>query len=137
MKSFLVLFIMVLSVCSAKAQPTEFYELYFEGNSLLVKAQYTKAIENYNKALKLFEADYIYFNRGNAYMGKRDYENALKDFNKTLSMNKDYIEAYCQRGLVKVQLKDKTCCDDLKKAAKLNSPEAVIAIEKVCQKQKK
>ena len=102
----------------------------------MVKGQYVKAIECYNKALKLSQPDYVYFNRGNAYFGKKDYIAAMADYNKALQMNKSYTEAYCQRGLVKSYLGDKTCCDDLKKAIKLDSPDAKEAYEKNCKKKK-
>ena len=134
-KIFFFLFIL----CNAsflKAQSNEFYNLYFDGNALLVKGQYVKAIDCYNKALKLSQPDYVFFNRGNAYFGKKDYTAAMADYNKALQMNKSYTEAYCQRGLVKSYLGDKTCCDDLKKAIKLYSPDAKEAYEKNCKKNK-
>jgi tetratricopeptide (TPR) repeat protein len=132
------IFIIALLICSklSLAQSNDFYSMYFEANSLLVKGQYVKAIENYNKALKLSEKDYLYFNRGNAYFGKKDYPNAMLDYDKALLMNKGYTEAYCQRGLVKSIIGDKTCCDDLKKAIKLDSPDAKSAFDKNCVKKK-
>lgn len=118
----------------SEAQPTQFYNLYFEGNSLLVKGQFAKAIECYNKALKLFEADYVYFNRGNAYYELKDYAKALNDYNKTLILNKGYMEAYCQRGLLKLKTSDQTACDDLKKALKGDLQDARNAYETSCKK---
>jgi len=136
MKKIILLFILIATTWHIKAQSNDFYNLYFDGNALLVKGQYNKAIESYNKALKLSQPDYVYFNRGNAYFGKKDYTAAMADYNKAIQMNKSYTEAYCQRGLVKSYIGDKTCCDDLKKAMKLDSPDAKEAYEKNCKKQK-
>lgn len=136
MKSIFTLLVIALFAINCSAQSTEFYNLYFEGNALLVKAQYSKAIESYNKALKISQPDYVYFNRGNALFGLKSYKEALEDYNKAIQMNKDYTEAYCQRGLVKSILNDPTSCDDLKKAIKLDSPDAQDAYNSKCKKKK-
>jgi tetratricopeptide (TPR) repeat protein len=135
MKKYLIFFTLILAfVVRSNAQPTQFYNLYFEGNSLLVKGQFAKAIECYNKALKLFEADYVYFNRGNAFYELKDYTKALADYNKTLILNKGYMEAYCQRGLLKLKTSDQTACDDLKKAIKGDLQDARNAYDGSCKK---
>jgi|688.fasta_scaffold109252_2 tetratricopeptide (TPR) repeat protein len=135
MKKYLGLLLLFIGLSlQVNAQPTQFYNLYFEGNSLLVKGQFAKAIECYNKALKLFEADYVYFNRGNAFYEMKDYKNALADYNKTLVLNKGYMEAYCQRGLLKLKTSDQTACDDLKKALKGDLQDARNAYENSCKK---
>lgn len=136
MKNIIFISLLILFAAKSKAQSNEFYNLYFDGNALLVKGQYVKALEAYNKALKLAQPDYVYFNRGNAYFGKKDYTAAMADYNKAIQMNKNYTEAFCQRGLVKSYLGDKTCCDDLKKAIKMDSPDAQEAYEKHCKKKK-
>lgn len=135
MKKYIVLFSLILAFSlKGNSQPASFYNLYFEGNSLLVKGQFAKAVESYNKALKLFEADYVYFNRGNAYYEMKDYAKALADYNKTLILNKGYMEAYCQRGLLKLKTSDQTACDDLKKALKGDLQDARNAYETSCKK---
>jgi tetratricopeptide (TPR) repeat protein len=136
MKKIFLFGILFILTQGLKAQSNDFYNLYFDGNALLVKGQYVKAIECYNKALKMAQPDYVFFNRGNAYFGKKDYTAAMADYNKAIQMNKSYTEAYCQRGLVKSYLGDKTCCDDLKKAIKMDSPDAQEAYEKNCKKKK-
>lgn len=115
------------------SQDTDFYNLYFEGNALLSKGQNDKAIEKYNQALKLFPADYVYFNRGNAYFRKKDLPNALLDYTITIKINGNYAEAYFQRGLLKTGNGDKTGCDDLKKADKLDLEGAKEAFKKNCK----
>ena len=131
-KLFLLLLISGFSKCCF-SQDGDFYNLYFAGNALLSKGQFDQAITKYGEALKLFKADYVYFNLGNAYVGKKDYSSALDDYTKTLELNKGYAEAYCQRGLVKIALSDNTACDDLKKAAKLDLEEAKTIFKKNCK----
>ncbi len=131
-KMLLFLFICCFSKL-AFSQTGDFYNHYFEGNALLVKGQWDKAIEKYTAASKLFEAAYVYYNRGNAYLGKKDYANAMLDFNRALKMNERYAEAYCQRGLVKLATSDNTACDDFKRAVKLELEEAKDIVKKNCK----
>ena len=70
MKKIILLGFLIILTLQIKAQSNDFYNLYFDGNALLVKGQYVKAIECYNKALKLAQPDYVYFNRGNAIRNK-------------------------------------------------------------------
>lgn len=131
-KLFLLIFISVLSVNSF-SQDTDFYNTYFEGNALLSKGQYDKAIEKYNAALKLFPADYVFFNRGNANYKKGDLPNALLDYTITIKMRADYAEAYFQRAMIKSSTGDKTNCDDFKKAVKLELEGSKEAFRKYCK----
>ncbi len=131
-KTFILLLISGFSKC-CMAQNVDFYNLYFEGNALVVKGQYDKAIDKYNQALKLFPAAYVFYNRGNAHYGKKDYPNALLDYTITLKMNSGYAEAYYQRGLIKSTTGDKTCCDDFKKAVKLELADATDTFKKNCK----
>jgi tetratricopeptide (TPR) repeat protein len=133
MKKLLFLLFIVSLSKNCLSQDGDFYNLYFAGNALLAKGQHDKAIEKYNAAIKLFSADYVFFNRGNAYYAKKDYTNALLDYSKTLKMNDGYAEAYFQRGLTKSAVGDKTGCDDLKKADKLKLDGAEAAFKKFCK----
>ena len=130
-------FFSLISDGNLLAQTGDFYNVYLDANTLFAKGQFDKAINLYNQALKLHQADYVYFNRGNCFFGKKDFKNALSDYNKTLSMNKEYYEAFCQRGLLKLQTGDVSACDDLKRAARENLKDASKAVELNCKKQKK
>lgn len=134
MKRITLLLILFCLAKTSFSQTADFYNLYFEGNALLVKGQYDKAIVKYNQALKLFDADYVYYNRGNAYYGKKDYTNAKLDYDKTIKLNDRYAEAYYQRALVKKDTGDVTYCDDFKKAAKFELDGADAASKKFCGK---
>ena len=133
-RNFWVTLLVLTAMSKSYAQNAKFYKLYFDGNSALVKGQSDKAIDCYNQALKIFQADYVFFNRGNAYFDKKDWKNAMADYDKTISLNKTYAEAYCQRGFVKIQVSDPGACDDFKKAIKGDSEDAKSAFEKYCKK---
>jgi tetratricopeptide (TPR) repeat protein len=133
MKTFLSIFLFASLSSFCFSQDADFYNLYFEGNALLSKGQYDKSIDKYNQALKVFKADYVYFNRGNAYFGKKDYPNALTDYTQTITMNKEYAEAYCQRGILKGTTGDKTGCEDLKKAIRLELETAKTYLKQYCR----
>lgn len=133
MKKLLLLSIIVAFTQNCFSQDTDFYNTYFEGNALLSKGQYDKAIEKYNEAIKLFPADYVYFNRGNANYKKGDMKNAMLDYSITIKMKDSYAEAYFQRALVKNSTGDATSCDDFKKAVKLELDGAKEAYKKHCK----
>ena len=133
MKKIFLLFVLVAFTQNCFSQDTDFYNTYFEGNALLSKGQYDKAVEKYNEAIKLFPADYVYFNRGNANFKKGDLKNAMLDYSITIKMSDSYAEAYFQRGLVKTSTGDKTNCDDFKKAVKLELDGAKEAFKKNCK----
>lgn len=133
MKQLLLLILLSFFSKFCFSQDNAFYNLYFEGNAFLAKGQFDLAIEKYNKAIKIFEAPYAYYNRANAYYGKKDLAKALLDYSKTITLNPSYAEAYLQRGLVKTEKGDKTGCDDLKKAVKLDMPDARETFKKLCK----
>ncbi len=64
------------------------------------KEDYDRAIDDYNKALKInpLFAD-AYNNRGLAWNNKGDYDRAIADYNKALEINPRDAEAYNNRGL--------------------------------------
>ncbi len=133
MKKLLLLLFFIGLFKISFSQDTDFYNMYFEGNALLSKGQYDKAIEKYNEAIKSFPADYVYFNRGNANYKKGDMKNALLDYSITIKMKDSYAEAYFQRALVKNSTGDATGCDDFKKAIKLELDGAKEAFRKYCK----
>ena len=57
----------------------------------------------------------------------------MLDYTITIKMRADYAEAYFQRALVKNSTGDKTCCDDFKKAVKLELDGSKEALRKYCK----
>ena len=63
------------------------------------KGAYDRAIEDFNKAIALNQADATaYSNRGNAYRDKGEPDRAIEDYNKAIELNPNYAVAYNNRG---------------------------------------
>ena len=65
------------------------------------KKDYSKAINNFTKAIELKEdfAD-AYYHRGQAYAKESKYEDAIDDFSKAIEIDPEFKDAYFQRGNV-------------------------------------
>ena len=62
--------------------------------------RYDKAIEHFNKAIKLNpRLRLAYINRGVLYARKREYDRAIEDFNKAIELDSSETLAYFNRGL--------------------------------------
>ena len=67
------------------------------------------------------------------YMG--NFSDAMQDFYEVLSQRPEYADAYVNRGLLKLKTKNiNGACEDWKRAAALNSIEAMNLIGIYCQK---
>ena len=64
------------------------------------QGNYDKAIECFNKAIKL-RPNYVYAynNRGLAYMDRKKFERAIQDYDKAIELKPDYAKAHNNRGL--------------------------------------
>ena len=61
-------------------------------------------------------------------------EDALKAYGIAIQVDKDFGQAYLNRGLLKIGLdRTKQACEDFKLAAALNYPGAVENLEKYCK----
>jgi tetratricopeptide (TPR) repeat protein len=95
----MLFFVVILASASFLNSPGQSYldqgiRNYEAGNN-------TKALENYNQALKLDpKLDRAYFNRGLVYQDLEDNEKALEAYNQYLKLNPNYARAYNNRGIV-------------------------------------
>lgn len=110
---------------------------YNQGNSYNQIGNYHRAIENFNRTLRLNPKNAkAYVKRGIAHYelaqhskdSNRGYKTALKDFNEALKLNPQDAEAYLNRGIVRYKITQHSkefnsdyweAVEDLKKAAKL------------------
>lgn len=76
-------------------------ELYaWRGNAWHNKMEYSKAIIDYNKAIKNNPNNAeLYVWRGNAWYNKMEYDKAIEDYTKAIELNPDSEDAYYNRGL--------------------------------------
>ncbi|MFP4555750.1 MAG: tetratricopeptide repeat protein [Bacteroidales bacterium] len=66
-----------------------------------LRGQYRRAIEDFNRALKLSDERFehqIYVNRGISYMQDERYEDAIQDFSQALSINPRHSTSLSQRA---------------------------------------
>lgn len=74
-----------------------------------------------------------YIKRGLSKISLKDYEGAIADFTKCMDFAPNNMWLYYYRGLAKIESGQKdNGCQDLKKAADFNSPNAKEAIKKYC-----
>ncbi len=76
------------------------------GNAYSNKGLYSKAIQDFDKAISL-NPEYApaYNGRGVVYVHEKLYDEAIQDFSKTISLNPDDALAYNNRGFAYVQIK--------------------------------
>lgn len=81
-----------------------------------------KAIQDYNKAIRLNPKEFIfYYNRGSAYHDKGDLEKAIVNYDEAIRLNPKFVGAYLDRGLAyKKKGKLKKAIEDFNEAIMLN-----------------
>lgn len=107
---FMVLFMAFAVTVNTFAQ-TDLAQQYFEeGNEFAKAEKYEKAIEFYNKSLKVVKKDKglktkIQYNIGVSYYQLKQFKKAEKSFDKAIKINKDYVQAIYSLGLTQIELK--------------------------------
>ncbi|MBO7396595.1 MAG: tetratricopeptide repeat protein [Bacteroidales bacterium] len=98
---------------------------------------YSEALEDMEAAARILPSfPYIQFNLGNLYVLSSRYVEALSGYDKALELYPYLAEAYFNRALVLIYLKDKEKgCIDLSKAGELGIEEAYPAITRYCVKE--
>jgi lipoprotein NlpI len=72
---------------------------YNRGNAYEAKAQYDRAIEDFDQAIRL-DPRYApaFYNRGNAYQANAEYDRAIEDYDQAIRLNPKYTFAFYNRG---------------------------------------
>jgi len=109
-----------------------------------VKSEILKSTEDYFdynliitdllKAKKL-SPDFIFcdYNVGNTYLKMREYKNAIEYYNKVIAADSEFKEAYYNRGLTYIYLKEnENGCMDMSKAGELGIESAYQVIGRFC-----
>ena len=96
---------------------------YNIGNSKLKSNKYIEAIEEYSKAIQLYQDfSMAYTNRGIARKKLGYFQDAIKDYNKALEINSTDFNAYYNRGLAKFEIKEyRDAINDYDQAILINS----------------
>lgn len=96
---------------------------------------YTDAIDDMQAAAAIApDLPYIYFNLGNLYCLSSEHISSIDSYSKALELYPYMGDAYFNRGLVLIYLKDKEKgCIDLSRAGELGVQEAYGVIKKYCE----
>lgn len=96
---------------------------------------YSDAIRDMKKAAEIVpDIPYIYYNLGNLYCLSSEHINSIENYSKAIELYPYMGDAYFNRGLVLIYLKDKEKgCIDLSRAGELGVQDAYSVIKKYCE----
>ena len=96
---------------------------------------YTDAIDDMKAAAELVpDLPYVYFNLGNLHCLSSEHINSIENYTKAIELYPYMGDAYFNRGLVLIYLKDREKgCIDLSRAGELGVQDAYGVIKKYCE----
>ncbi len=96
---------------------------------------YNEAIEDMEAARQIIpDIPYIYYNLGNLYCLSSEHVNSIDNYTRAIELYPYMGDAYFNRGLVLIYLKDKEKgCIDLSRAGELGVQDAYSVINKYCE----
>ena len=99
---------------------------------------YSDAIQDLKAAVEvLSDVPYMYFNLGNLYCLSSEHVASIENYTKAIELYPYMGDAYFNRGLVLIYLKDKEKgCIDLSRAGELGVQDAYGVIKKYCENEK-
>lgn len=98
---------------------------------------YTDAIEDMKSAASIVsDLPYVYYNLGNLYCLSSEHIKSIDNYTKAIGLYPKMGDAYFNRGLVLIYLKDKEKgCIDLSRAGELGVQDAYSVIKKYCEEE--
>ena len=99
---------------------------------------YSEAIADARAAIEILDnIPYLYFNLGNLYCLSSEHLASIENYTRAISLFPYMGDAYFNRGLVLIYLKDKEKgCIDLSRAGELGVSEAYAVIKKYCEEER-
>ena len=99
---------------------------------------YSDAVDDMKKALnQVSDLPYLYYNLGNLYCLSSEHISSIENYSKAIELYPYMGDAYFNRGLVLIYLKDKEKgCIDLSRAGELGVQDAYSVIKKYCEDEK-
>ena len=96
---------------------------------------YTDALDDMKAAAEMVpDIPYVYFNLGNLYCLSSEHINSIENYTRAIELYPYMGDAYFNRGLVLIYLKDKEKgCIDLSRAGELGVRDAYSIIKKYCE----
>ncbi len=104
------------------------YQLIQENKLEESLKEWTTLIENQ-------PSDYFnYFHRSTVYRKMKKFDLAIKDLDKVIALSRTHSNAFNNRGMIFLELKDnKQACSDFEKAAELGNKTAEMNLKKYCK----
>ena len=96
-----------------------------------VKMKTANVLSDLTDALRIDESAFLYYNRGNVYAERHDYQHAIEDYTRAIDLDANLAEAWYNRGLARLALKQPQGNDDLSKAGELGLYTAYSIIKKM------
>lgn len=98
---------------------------------------YSDAVEDMKRAAEIVpDLPYAYYNLGNLYCLSAEHINSIDNYTKAIELYPYMGDAYFNRGLVLIYLKDKEKgCIDLSRAGELGVQDAYGVIKKYCEQE--
>lgn len=98
------------------------------------EVSYEPVLKDLNNALSLKSAvPETWFNQGNTLLTLKKHANAVQSYSMAINLDKDFGEAYYNRGLTLIYLQDsRRGCTDMSKAGELGIDAAYEVIRKYC-----
>lgn len=99
---------------------------------------YTDAIDDIKAAAEVVpDLPYVYYNLGNLYCLSSEHVHSIENYTKAIELYPYMGDAYFNRGLVLIYLKDREKgCIDLSRAGELGVQDAYGVIKKYCEDEK-
>ena len=97
---------------------------------------YSEAVEDMQAAAGILDLPYIWYNLGNLYCLSSEPVEAIESYDRALKLYPEMADAYFNRGLVLIYVKDKEKgCIDLSRAGELGIDDAYGVIAKYCEEE--
>lgn len=105
------------------------------GDQVTHSYDYTEAIDDMLEALEIVpDIPYVYFNLGNLYCLSSQLVESIENYDRAIKLHPYMGDAYFNRGLVLIYLKDKEKgCIDLSRAGELGVADSYSVIAKYCE----
>lgn len=99
---------------------------------------YSEAIADIREAIEILpDIPYLYFNLGNLHCLSSELVSSINDYSEAIRLHPQMGDAYFNRGLVLIYLKDREKgCIDLSRAGELGVGDAYSVIAKYCEEDK-
>ena len=104
-------------------------------DQVIRRYDYSDALADMKAAIEILpDIPYLYFNLGNLYCLSSEHVNSIENYSKAIDLYPYMGDAYFNRGLVLIYLKDKEKgCIDLSRAGELGVQDAYGVIKKYCE----